>query len=476
MAQPSSSGPQTTNDFSDPQIRAPFPWDLPCWRDGIIRHQLGANGSAHLVTGTILGVLVTAVLIWSPWHDWMARTICLVFIALGFGNAIWGLVLLARWQRFSKCHVRMKTLPGLVGGYCAGELVLPASGNDKADVFLELVCEASVLWPKRHSNNDTSTSVDKAWSVKRRIRTGDFHLQDEKLSIPFEFVIPYGLHDETEKIHDENNGTITTYQWYLQATARIPGADLDLKFHMPVFKTPQSDPGFVHVPDPDGSLPLEQSLEEKGETLRVQVEGTSEGPAYCVGIDSTSWKALVPLSLASLTTFGIAFGLMQLGGLSWNADSGQIELLGEDTLFRVYYFLGALSILGLSSLYAFLVLRELTVRRTWIANGYTHQTREILGFLPLPDRHLACTDVGSVSADQGTPCRHIAINPRRQWSWIPVPSLSRFFKTDASIIVATGIPTRCEAEAIHAELQELINQFRQSPVQNEPDDDKAFSP
>lgn len=211
------------------------PWDHKRWCDGIARtHQ-----AIPILFLFFFGSIFVAAAIGIPageTRETLMRTkpafiILAAFLLAGLGILAYAFINLFRWRRFRRCFVQMRTVPGVIGGTFAGFLNLPDSLPDDANITLELLCEARQA--VKSGRNKTTFSTVVVWSEQTTVPPAarQHGLQG---GVPFEFAIPAGLHDETDE--DRTESTTSTYQWYLRATASIPGADLDLKFHVPVFR------------------------------------------------------------------------------------------------------------------------------------------------------------------------------------------------------------------------------------------------
>lgn len=467
------------------------PWEHKRWRDGIARHQLGLATGFAFFMGTAFAGVGSGILAANS-REALLREKPLLAFGLGFllvgtGILTYALISLFRWFRFHGCFVQMRTIPGVIGGTFAGFLTLPRSFPDDADVRLELCCEATTTTPGR-GNRDSQTSTSVEWSRKLCVHPSA-RQHGLQAGVPFEFTIPYGLHDETDEHQNASSGVSISYAWHFRATATLPGADLDLKFPVPVFKTKESDPGLKHVPEPGEELPLEKYLEEQGEKQRIHIETGAEGPVYVGAITPVVWPAFLIPGIFALVFLGVGIGLPIFTlpeffhGNSLHAPKGFADGLFMllPLAFGIIPVIISVAFFGFGALMLAITLKELVSRRTWIAHGYVHQRRRFLGILPLPGQRLSCQEVGSVrvgggSSSGGKSYSDINIEPKERTLDMRRSKIQAFLKANASITIATSVPTRRETDKIIKDLRNAINQQRNIPIDDEAEESQEDAP
>jgi hypothetical protein len=461
------------------------PWEHRRWRGGVVRHRQAWEILLFFFAGTAFAGAGIWMLIGNSRdtlrQEWPLPIVIATVLLLGTGLGIAAFVLLFRWLCFRDCQVRMRTMPGVIGGHFVGEVFLPASLPNDADVRLELLCESTTNSPGSEGGN-TSISID--WSYKVCIRSA-MRQAGNSGRVPFDFTIPYGLHDETDEFRSEQTNTSTTFKWHLRVMAELPGADLNLKFHVPVFNTAASDPTLTQVPESGADLPLEKYLDELGEKQRIRIEAGRQGPVYVGGITPVIWSSLLVHGFISLM-LGVG-GIGILGFAAIQAIHLKGLLAPQGTTGILTLGLSLLSVLGpggigvilagLGALVFSSFCSEFISRRTWIANGTIYQSRSLLG-IPLPARSVSCeaverVGIGDKSGDgHGKWFSHVDIvfkNPRRTWRSL-FASCPKF---EGPITVATSIPTRRETDAVINALRNHINQQRNAPLADDGEEDEG---
>jgi hypothetical protein len=453
------------------------PWEHRRWRGDLARHAQGWGVCFHFFMASMFCGVGIGMLIWIPRAELAREKFLWLFIAMfslvGLSMLTWAFICLARWLRFHACQVRMQTMPGVIGGHFAGEVTLPGSFPDDADVRLELLCEASTFSPGK-GNQESSTSVSTEWSRKLCVRSSARRQGGHQGGVPFDFIIPYGLQDETDETRSEKTGNATSYKWHLRVMAELPGADLDIKFHVPVFKTAASDRHLTQVPEAGADLPLEKYLDEQGEKQRIRIEAGHNGPVYVGGITPVIWSSFLLIGVFALIFGGAGIGLLVAGPQRMVLKDLHVPTGIGDALFMLLpmafiiipTFIG-LVCSGLGALFLAIALKEFISRRTWVANGTVYQSRRFLG-IPLPTLAIPCNQVSSVgvgssSSSGGKSFSDVTIAFRKNGQSVR-GSLLKTVLGVGTITVATSIPTRRETDAVINALRNNINQQRNAPI------------
>jgi hypothetical protein len=277
--------------------------------------------------------------------------------------------------------------------------------------------------------------------------------------IPFDFKIPGGLSDATDAKR-EKWGSVR-FEWGLRVFAKIKGPDLDMRYHVPVFRTAASDPTLKD--DPETAKPLETYLHETGQKRRVRMKFEHGATTYIC--DAMSMQA--GLSIAPLL-----FGAVCLAGGLLAGFSGLPDLLHdvfkpvkswEDTLFRIiplFMSLGLcmLTVVGtlLGLLLIFLGFSGLVSRRTWIENGVVRQRLRFLG-IPwqqyCPVSYVSDVGINGTTRSGSSAWYDVVIRKRKPTIVQSLPLCLLF----GQLTVATNVPTDREAQALIKQLQKELH-------------------
>lgn len=149
------------------------------------------------------------------------------FPLVGIGLLAGAIVRSRRYRRFSGSRLDLQTFPAVVGGSLRGTLHLVGDLAGIGDVELALRCVRTFV--TRHGG-ESKTSRDVLWEARRSVPTGGTTFGLTELQLPVDFSIPAGCRptDDTDPAD--------AVRWQLTAKAKLPGADLDLKFDVPVFR------------------------------------------------------------------------------------------------------------------------------------------------------------------------------------------------------------------------------------------------
>jgi hypothetical protein len=438
----------------------PAPWEHRRWRDGICRSraQLGQAISFLIVTAASGGFLAM-IAYKSPNMFYFSKVRWEVLFPAGlaiFGGAflIGAFFALARWIRFGRCFVKMHTVPGVIGGHFKGEVYLPESFPPETEVRLQLFCEETSTTYRRGSDND-STSVVHLWSRTFCITTNQALCHDGHCVIPFDFKIPGGLPDETDTKY-ETKGSVRI-EWALRVFAKMKGPNLDMRYHVPVFRTATSDPNLQD--DPQTEKPLEAYLHETGQKRRVRMEFENGATTYIC--DKLGMQF-------GINIFPIVFGALFLAGGLFAGFMGLPDIVPEvfkpvksweDTLFRVIPLIMSLGLCMLTLVFTLLGLfimfigfNGLVSRRTWIENGVVRQRLQFLGIPWRRSCLVSCVSdvgIGSSSSSGGNSWYDVVIRYSTGKRELCFP----LFLIFGQLTVATNVSTDREAQALIKQLR-----------------------
>ncbi|MEI8243447.1 MAG: hypothetical protein WCI17_09300 [bacterium] len=430
------------------------PWDKRLWRDGVCRPGLGGKTVMLWVMLLLFGGVAAGIAYKAPHMLHFSRAHWEVlfpfgFAAVGLAFLIAALIATARWLRFGRCVVRLRTVPGVIGGRFRGEALLPENFPPDTDVRLELVCETTRTTPGRKSDDHDSVSVSRDWAQTLRVSVNAAYSQGGRCTIPFDFVVPYGLPDETDARTEER--TRVAVQWKLRVFARIDGPDLDITYRVPVFRTPASDPAVRGETGEEKGL--DAFLRDTGEQRRLRVENVQGVQTYiCDARGMKQGVAVVP------AIFGLVFltvgVLVPVNALPDLLKEVFKKAEGWYNLFRLFPLVmaaGICLIMAVFSLFGLLMLyiglHAFISRRTWIRDGMLHQQARLFG-IPwsrrVPCSRISGVNIGGSSSSGGKTWYDIDIECNAASSFGRHP-LRRLF---SRLTVVTNVPTTREADEI----------------------------
>jgi hypothetical protein len=429
------------------------PWEHRRWRNGTCRAGLGGQTIGFWIATLILLGIAATIVFQNPRILNFSHVRWQVLFPYGIGAS--GLIFLfaalvatARWLRFSRCRVQMRTMPGVIGGHFRGEVLLPESFPSDTDVRMELTCETTTtINGKGDSSNDVS--IDRVWAHTIRINTNASLCHDGHCTIPFDYTIPYGLTDETDS--NSRGDFSVVVRWTLRVFAKLPGPDLNMRFRVPVFRTSASDPSVKG--DQQTEKPLEAFLHDIGQRRRVRTEFENGATTYiCDTLGLQKGLCLVPLIFGLvMLSVGVFVPGNELPGLLKDVLKASH---GWHNLFRIIPLFMCLGVCMLGVVFSFIGLmlllmgvRGLIARRTWIENGIIHQHSRFLGIpwaRQCPRSSATGVNLSDTTKSGGQTWYDVVIErnteaqyKRLQWRYL----FSR-------ITVATNVPTEREAQDI----------------------------
>jgi len=244
------------------------PWERRTWRKGNLRPS--HNGALLLLFGPLLcGGLF--------WAFRYARTqgaeaifgiASWLFAILAVGLGVFGAIKAARYLRFSGARLVMLDMPGVIGGSFTARLDLPKPMPRGTTVTVRLVNEKTRAERDSGNKNNSQLTRTMVYEAVTQHDMDEVSFRGGKYAIPVTHEIPEHAKDPriVEQTVDSFNTNIrVTYDWYLTAKACLPGADLDLRFQVPVYLTDGSIPNGLfsrvtrrgcaeHRLDADGNL------------------------------------------------------------------------------------------------------------------------------------------------------------------------------------------------------------------------------
>lgn len=187
--------------------------------------------------------------------------LAIAFPLIGLAGIPFVITVLMRRLKFGNSLFRMKSVPGVIGGYLEGVIEIPVKLEPLTGFDLELSCIQKIM---------DGEAQEIIWHVKKNIAQS-LDVKDEKRSfVPVRFGIPHkGVEEKPSKGVGYN-----TVIWRLEAKAELPGLNYKEKFEVPVRKTAESSPDFADF-DKEEFLSKEE-FNEKLEALRIRMEKTGK--------------------------------------------------------------------------------------------------------------------------------------------------------------------------------------------------------
>ncbi len=155
-----------------------------------------------------------------------------LFALVGVGLAAGGLGMFARWKRFGKSILELKTRPGEIGGRLAGRVLARMRPAPSTEIDVALKC---IERKTRRCQKRSETQETVLWQETHHLRGEQTDLAPQgSVSIPVEFVIPPECQPTTAL------GSEDGIYWRLDVHAKMPGPDYSAQFVVPVFVTEKS--------------------------------------------------------------------------------------------------------------------------------------------------------------------------------------------------------------------------------------------
>ena len=439
------------------------PWSHRRWRGGTARSDLRFKAGLFITIALLLLAVVVFMGVKTPEMFSPTRGINGVFSVifvwpLTLGAAVCAFLSLraARlWFSFRKCVVHMATVPGVIGGRFTGVILVPESIQTASHVKMRLVCERTSSSTTEHNSDTSNRFVESLWSNSLCIPMHSARRGGSMYEVPFEFAIPFGLPDETDS-NKESRGQMTLSTrsaWALRVNMRTISDDLELKFHVPVFRTSESDPQLSHHPEQDS-----KGDSEKPETsLRVEVTTGQRETTFTCRSNSMRWSIeLVAQLTAGLysTVLGFVFG-QSIIPLVWKelidqCREGFLSIAAIGPILAILLIpTGCLlfSLLGLH-LTSSAVLRRYATRSTSFTQGHASQILTIFGISRTRRIDLS-------TKDSVAPIDTMAPGSERAGFKVSVKTYCSYLR-QRTILVATDILTKQEATRLAQSIEAII--------------------
>jgi len=152
------------------------------------------------------------------------------FALAGLGMLFPAINLGRQWVRFGQISLTMDPYPGSIGGQVGGHADIRLPFDSEKYFHVHLVCQR--VWVDRHGSSRRQ-QIDVVWDVQGLAHATLF---SKGTRLSFRFDVPKDLPPSELESNDY-------HQWRLMLMARLPGADLDRGFDIPVFPTAESSIG-----------------------------------------------------------------------------------------------------------------------------------------------------------------------------------------------------------------------------------------
>lgn len=223
------------------------PW---LWREDWAKNEVKCEGKAGV--WFICGFAIiwnaiswtVALAFWNkpPEGEDKAIYLVLLFPLIGLFLIWWAVYAIMQQSKFGTSTFRMLANPGVLGGTLRGAIEIPVQVSPKDGFKVRLLC---VHQYTSGSGKNRSTHEDTKWEDEKVIKKDILSHDRSRTGVPVFFNIPYNLPRTRQN---------PTYIWKLQITADIPGIDYKSEFHVPVFKTEDSDPNAEPIEDPTAAF------------------------------------------------------------------------------------------------------------------------------------------------------------------------------------------------------------------------------
>jgi hypothetical protein len=229
-----------------------------------------------------------------------------IFPLIGVGLLVWAIRQTIRWRRFGESTLKLNTVPGVIGGTLAGMIHTTQSMQDAEDIRLRLTCVE-----RDRSGENTSERLrweDEKHLLPTALQTG---------GIPVLFHIPFDC-QPTATLPSTDS-----IVWQLEAQAKLPGADYQAHFEVPVFKTAASRADAVEAAKIPGPHEAEIESSPPGVSIFAVNDGSTQfnfaaarnrSVAFSLTLFTAIWTGAIVLMLKfhAPILFPIVFGLFEV--------------------------------------------------------------------------------------------------------------------------------------------------------------------
>ncbi len=244
--------------------------------------------------------------------------LALIFPGVGLLLIVGAIRSVIRWRKFGTSVLKMAGVPGVIGGKLAGVIAVPVHVAPEDGFHLSLRC---VRIRRTGSGKNRSTTETIEWEDERTMNSELFPHDRTRSAVPVLFAIPFDAQQTDDS--DSDNRIL----WRLGVAAKVPGVDYSAQFEVPVFRTPESSPGFVLDESSVRQFVAEsdprEDLRRAGVVVTQRGAGTTEfyfpparalGSAFGLTLFAVVWTAAVVFMIMKKAPifFPIVFGFFDV--------------------------------------------------------------------------------------------------------------------------------------------------------------------
>lgn len=304
-------------------LRAQFPEEPWSWNPQWASGRIESGSKTRMVFALFFAVLWNAIAMPAPFLAWSEiaeqgeKGALLVFIFPLVGVILlgWAIREVIRHRKLGVSVLELETNPGVIGRGIRGDVYVNTPLEPFGGFRTKLVCVRRVT---SGSGKNRSTSERIQWQEERQVL--DSRREFNRTVIPVVFPIPADARES-----DDSNSR-DEIVWRLELTADVPGVDLDARFDVPVFRTPESvEPLAADGRDGFG-VAREQSYYEQPPDSKIAVAARPRGteiyfppgrnPGAAAGLTAflLVWSAVVVVLFVvdAPLLFPIVFGFFEL--------------------------------------------------------------------------------------------------------------------------------------------------------------------
>jgi len=286
------------DEYSD----EPWRWK-PAWTDGPLRSGTGYGMLAlwgfTIVWNAIvfpISVVLAADAIRSGQY---LVLLALILPAVGLVLFTVALVGTLRYWRFRGSCLELQTIPGVIGGHLKATLVVGGDVMAIDQITVALKCVHRVT---RQHGDDSRTEEHTLWEDSKTVQASDAGFGQSELRLPVDFQIPYDC-----VAYDDSNSNDQTL-WRLTAKSEIPGANLDLSFDVPVFRTKESRPTVGEAPEKVSRVEAALAATESPLPRKLRREQDFDGRPVLIVSAWPGWSTFILVMIMTI-------GLLAVGGV-----------------------------------------------------------------------------------------------------------------------------------------------------------------
>ena len=331
-------------------------------------------------------------------------------------------------RRFGASVLRLKTLPGVLGGVLEGVVELNTTLPKDAPVQTRLTCLRRVTTGSGENRHTSETTL---WQEERTLRPGLPEVRAGRTGVPVFFRLP--ANEPAATPAEAGDGRIL---WRLDVEAKIAGPDLKLQFELPVF---HGDAGEIPAEDPTAKYQLPVEAQREALHSRIRVTSTPQGGREFYFPAARSPGMALGVSLFAVVCLGVAafIGREAIGSL--RAGASWISCL-----FGLFTGIFPVVFGGVGLLLAF-VGADLWFRRTrLVADGFSLTKTQQWLFLK-QRREFRSGEVREIFAKVGMTSGQKAFH-----------DLKVRLDSGREVTLASGIGSKPEADWLVAELKRVL--------------------